>query len=453
MLNAMLLARARTIAHSRLFSGGLWAVGGKVFVLPLGLVSSILLARVLSPDDMGGFVFAQSIVLSGVVVAQLGLGPTAVRMIAGALGTGDIAGVRDSIRNLLQWGVIGALVTAIVLNVAGDLIGLQPTVAVWASLWVIVLALQKLLAEILRGFHDIRAAALIGDASAGGLVSYIVSTIMLFIVWQFYGRIGLPDALMLTAIAGTTAIALALVLLVRTLKTLGLPRGEASKHFSWRFLLPALPVLVHTLATLLQSQFGIWILEAVQPSSEVALYGVAARVVALIAVPLGVVNSVVSPIIPDLFWQGETGKLERILRGLTTLSTLPAVAALVAFVIAGPFLLGLLFGDFYRAANEILVLLTVGAVFNVMAGSGGLTLIMTGHQNTLMVISIVTGIVTVVAVFLVVEPFGAAGVASAVSAGLLMKNLLIVYFNKRLSGMWTHLTLRFNRRVISDLLS
>lgn len=422
-------------------------------MLPLGLVISALMARMLSPDDMGSFVFAQSIVLSGVVVAQLGLGPTAVRMIAAPLGTGDLVSVRDSVINLLQWGLVGAIGTAVILNFVGTSIGLPSETVIWVSLWIVVLATQKLLAEILRGFHDIRAAALIGDASAGGLISYAVSAALLLFAWWIYRQMGLVEALVLTVAAGAVAIFWAFILLNKNFRAFNLPKGKGNRNFPWRLLWVALPVLVHTIATILLNQSGIWILEAFRPSSEVALYGVAVRLVALIAVPLNIVNSVVSPMISQLFWQGEQQKLERILRALATLSSLPAIAALIAFILIGQLILGLLFGEFYRSAENLLLLLTVGNVINVMAGSCGLTLIMTGHQKTLMFISIITGILTVVSALLVTERFGAIGVATVVTLNLLLKNALMLLSNKHLTGIWTHATLSFDRELIGDLLS
>jgi O-antigen/teichoic acid export membrane protein len=453
MVIKLLPEKAQILVKSRLISGGIWAVGGKVFVLPLGLLISALLTRVLSPDDMGAYIFAQSIVLSGIVIAQLGLGPTAVRMIAGPLGTGDLGAVRDNVRNLLQWGLAGVLITAVLIILLKNFIGIEPNAVIGVSLWMIVLAIQKLMAEILRGFHDIRAAALIGDASAGGLISYIVAAVMLLFVWQLYGHIGFPAALTITVIAGATAVIWAFITLLRKLRSLNFSKGKGNAHFSWAFLYAALPVLVHTLATLLQNQSGIWMLEAFQPSSDVALYGVATRVVVLIAVPLNIVNSVVSPMIPDLFGKGETGKLERILRGLATLSTLPAVLALLAFIAVGPIFLELVFGEFYRAAEALLVILTVGTIFNVMAGSCGLTLLMAGHQKVLMNISIFSGLITITGVYLAAARWGTVGVAIVVSGTLLLKNLLMLYFTKRLTGIWTHVTLRLDRRTIAALLN
>ena len=67
-------------------------------------------------------------------------------------------------------------------------------------------------------------------------------------------------------------------------------------------------------------------------------------------------------------------------------------------------------------------------------------------------ISIFTGVLTIVAVYFAASRFGAVGVATVVSANLLLKNISMVIFNKRLTGMWTHATLKLNRRIIVDLL-
>jgi O-antigen/teichoic acid export membrane protein len=87
-----------------------------------------------------------------------------------------------------------------------------------------------------------------------------------------------------------------------------------------------------------------------------------------------------------------------------------------------------------------------------MAGSCGLTLILTGHQKTLMGISIFTGLLTAVAVYYTAGRFGTIGVASVVSASLFLKNVLMIIFNKRLTGIWAHAMLRLDSRTITDLL-
>lgn len=453
MANRLQPIKIQTLIQNRLFKNGVWAISSKVIVLPLGLLISALLARVLSPENMGTYIFAQSIVLSGVVIAQLGLGPTAVRTIAASLGIGDLASVSGNVRNLLVWGLVGAIVTAIFVNLLSNFIGIDSNIVLWVSLWIVVLACQKLLAEILRGFHDIRSAALIGDASAGGVFSYSIVAISLLIFWSTLGEIQLTTALSVTIIAGTAAILLALIILIKTVRNLNVPKGGKRHHFSWKILYAALPVLIHTIANQVQNQSGIWMLEAFQSSSEVAQYGVAARLVALITVPLSVVNSVISPIIPDLYWQGKKDKLEKTLRGLTTLSTIPAMLILFIFWVAGPFIMEFLYGEFYRSASNILIILTIGVVFNVMAGSSGLTLLMTGHQRTLMGISIFSGLITIIGVYYAAIMFGTVGVATVVSISLLFKNLLMIIYTRRLLGIWTHASPRIDYKMLTDILS
>lgn len=448
-----LLSRVQSLFHSHLFKGGLWAVVGKAFGLPISLLISFLLPRILSPNDMGVFIFAESVVLSGSVVAQLGLGPTTVRLIAGPLSEGKFDSVRENIRNLLQWGLAGAITVVISINLLRGLIGVESIIAIWISLWIVVLVFQKLFTEVLRGFNDIRAAVLVGDSRTGGLISYIASSIMLFLAWRVFGHVKLTFSLFIMVIAGSSAVILALFLLRRKLRDLNYSKTLPGRNFSFPLLISALPVLIHTLATILQNQSGIWMLKTFQSASEVALFGVASKFLIMVTLPLQIVTSVVSPLITKLYWRDETDKLERILRGLSTLSALPVITVLIVFTVGGSTILSILFGEYYRAANDLLMILMFGNAFHVMAGSCGLTLVMTGHQKTLMGISLFSGISTSLAAYLVADRFGTLGVASVISVVLILKNVLMLIYTKRLTGIWTHAALRLDRRTITNLLN
>jgi Na+-driven multidrug efflux pump len=52
-----------------------------------------------------------------------------------------------------------------------------------------------------------------------------------------------------------------------------------------------------------------------------------------------------------------------------------------------------------------------------------------------------------------VQSFGVLGVAIAVAVSTMLKNLMMLLAIKRLIGIWTHATLRFDRRSISALLN
>ncbi len=62
----------------------------------------------------------------------------------------------------------------------------------------------------------------------------------------------------------------------------------------------------------------------------------------------------------------------------------------------------------------------------------------TGHQKTLLVITIATSVPTLLAMLATVEPYGIAGVALSRAVGQIVQNGIVLLVVKRKTGMWTH---------------
>ena len=66
----------------RLLSGSIWAVAGRFGGAIIGIVTSSLLTFILSPEEVGAYNLALSIVSFGALVGALGLPKTVVRLVA-----------------------------------------------------------------------------------------------------------------------------------------------------------------------------------------------------------------------------------------------------------------------------------------------------------------------------------------------------------------------------------
>jgi O-antigen/teichoic acid export membrane protein len=236
--------------------------------------------------------------------------------------------------------------------------------------------------------------------------------------------------------AGAGLISLLLALRILRGKLLRLERGGALRGDElWPI---AVPLWINGVLTQLLTQADIWILTAVVGNEQIAIYGAAAFMVAFVSQPLILVNLVVPPYIADLYARGEPRRLERILRQTATLAGLPALVLLLAFVFFGEPILGLVYPDYIRAGAPVLAFLSVGKLVNVLTGSCGVTMMMTGHQRVLLAITFATGVLTVVGCLVLVGPYGMIGVAGAVSGGTILKNIAMWLETKRRTGMWTH---------------
>jgi O-antigen/teichoic acid export membrane protein len=181
-----------------------------------------------------------------------------------------------------------------------------------------------------------------------------------------------------------------------------------------------------------------WILGAFLTKAEVGIYGAAARLVLLVSQPLILINLLVPPYIAELYARGETRRLERILRQSAALAGIPAILVLFAFIFFGGPILGTFYPEAYRAGATILAILSISKVVNVLTGSSGITMAMTGHQHVLMRIAVVVSGLSIVVCFFVVQRFGSLGVAIVVSAGGSTLFLLQWLAAKKYTGMWTH---------------
>lgn len=425
----------------RLLTGGAWAFGGRVVMLFTGLLSSALLARLLSPQDMGNYLLAFSIVSLGAVVGSLGVNQVAVRFVAESLGTNQSARARRAVGTVFRLGVPGAAGVGLLYALFGDVLGSglfnAPTLGALSGLvavWIVVLTLQNLVAETFRGFHDIRHATVFG-----GLVTAFLLVVCLGFLWWLGGRTALSTVVLLAV--GSTCGSTLLAGWILHRKVASLPsQGPELRIPAGEVLRVAWPLLVASLTMFALVQADLWIVGAFRSQEEVALYGVAARVVSLVGMPLLIVNAVLPPVIAEMYAQNRKADLERAVRVTATLAGTPALLALITFALAGGPLLSFVYGDYYRAGAVVLALLSLGQLANVWAGSCGLMLAMSGHQTLLMVATGVCGAITVILALLVVGTYGATGVAAAAAGGLVLHNLAMWLGARLTTGIWTHIS-------------
>jgi len=216
-------------------------------------------------------------------------------------------------------------------------------------------------------------------------------------------------------------------------------------------LAKSMPLFVVSIAIPGLAEAHVWLLGALSSKAEVALYGSAYRVAKLFVIPLLIVNSVIPPMVAQLMAQNRTGDVERILRATAFMAGLPTIVALAIVIFAGPGILTLIFGEYYAGAATPLLILALGQSINVLTGSPGILLSMSDHQSTVMKAAVVAGTIGLLASAVLVEPFGATGVAVGVALGLAAhKGAMWAYCRYRL-GIRTHMALNGPAELLQHL--
>ena len=421
----------------RLLRGSWWVTVGKVATIPLTFLINRFLAHMLRPAEMGAYFAGFTIVTVGAIAAQLGLDRALVRFVARGIATGQPGQARQTIRVAFTAGSIAATAVAILL-VAGPgewlsqrmfhsdlLASVIPAVAVW----LLLTALQELLVETFRGFQQFKVVSVLDSLLVDSLCAL---TFGIMLVTHAGPSVNLVIAIS-AAFTGIAAL-IGAGMLVRRVRRLGtngrLQRGEIFS-MAW-------PVMIADLASyLLGTGVDLLVLAAFRPLPEVALYGAATRLLVLIGTPFRILQGVIPPIISELHAQGKKQELERAVRSAASLAGFPAALVLIAFIVAGPLILSVVFTPFYRNAATILAILSFGRLIAIYTGSAGLTLMMTGHQKAMMVLTLVMGAVSLAAGIAAAPVFGGLGVAIATTVAAITQNVLQLVLARKYVGIYT----------------
>jgi len=439
----------------RLLSGSIWAVAGRFSGAIIGIVTNSLLTFVLSPEEVGAYFLALSIVSFGAIVGALGLPKTVVRLVAESMGLNRLMRARGAIYTVLGLGVVGTLAASLTyFLVIGDLVGkylfdspLLVGVTGLTAGWIAIAIVQEITAETFRGFHDLRWATLLGGLATGGKSGGLVMRILLLGILALLavksGEVDLNTVMLVCIGSGSVSVLLSGWLLYGKVVSLRAAPGAENSVSTREVLDDALPFLVIALTTFVLQSADIWILGALRSVEAVAVYGAASKLVTFVVMPLLVVNLVMPPIVAEMYAQGKTARLERTVRAFSTLAGVPSLLVLVGFMLLGKTILGLLYDEpIYqgRTAVWVLLILSAAKLVAVWAGSCGMVLQFTGHQTSMLRVSVLTSPVFFVVAILTTERYGAVGVACAAALMTTIQNVIMVLLAKRKTGMWTHVS-------------
>ena len=310
--------------------------------------------------------------------------------------------------------------------------------------WIAIAVVQEITAETFRGFHDIRLATLLGGLATGGKSGGVIMRVLLLgilaLLWVRSGHTDLATVLLVSIGSGSASVLLSCWLLYGKVSSLGSKATEEEPVSTREVLDDAIPFLAIAMTAFVLQTADIWILGALGSGTDVAVYGAASKLVTFVAMPLLIVNLVLPPIVSEMYAQGQTGRLERTLRTFSTLAGVPSLLVLMVFMLLGGPILGLVYSKpIYSSLTAVLVLLILSAakLTAVWSGSCGLVLQFTGHQSSMLRVSVLTSPLFFVVAILATQRYGPVGVACAAGATTTLQNVIMVLLAKKKTGMWT----------------
>ncbi len=397
-------------------------------------------------------------------MGRLGLDRAVVRLVSERLAWGDPLGALATARRVLVMGCAASMGVALLLPSGPGVLlaeGLFDAPALGSlmallAIWVVVYSLQHLLAEVFRGFGDLAWASLLRPVLRNLLLA-------LFLLGWFLLRgeatLGAVVVMAMGASVGGTLVGLSV--LPSRGREAGEPRelDEPRGRGPWRegeatppgsILSLAWPIYLANLFLIPLGNADLWVLGALAPAAEVAVYGAALRLLAPMGMPLQMGNQVMAPLIARTYAEGRLAESEEALRTSAFILSIPGLLFLLVCVVAGGPLMGVVYGGDYARGGVVMAVLALGKMVNVWTGSCGLALTMTGHERTTLVMTLVTGVLATAGLLVLVPPHGMLGAALAISLAMSIHNLALVFLARERVGIWTHA--RFSPGAVRRLL-
>ena len=405
----------------RLVSGGSWAMVGKIATYPLGLLLTMLLARLLTSDEVGAYFLAMSIVMLSAAIVQAGVPVSMSKQLAHALATDNPAQARCVIQTgIVVFGLLGIAAWFAYTGTPGQwlldgLTDAEPLVDTlhWIGAMVVLFAAVGYCCESLRGFSRLAAASLLDQQ----LLQRLLLLIALAIAMAASSELALDDVLSVAAGAALVAAIVGTLLVGQSVRQLSDGGQRIGAHTVIReapafFLVRANNWLLNSAAVLLIGFF--------RPLDEAALFGAANITALLVIAPWQVVSAATGPTTVTLYAKGHRDLMVTTARSAAALATIPALILAAVSWLFGAEILALLFTSHYAAAAAMLTILACGRATASLFGLPMMLLSMTQHQQLVLRLLLFTSILTVAGYLFAVTRYGACGVAvvSAVSAAL-----------------------------------
>ncbi len=213
----------------------------------------------------------------------------------------------------------------------------------------------------------------------------------------------------------------------------------------------SLPLLVTNLSKTVTSSSELIFLGILSTTRTIGVYCVALQLASLPRMLLLVVNSALSPRIAALHASGKLRELELLLQRTTAVLATGACIMFVGYLFLGKHILSL-WGPGFVEAYQVLVILSLGQLFNLTTGPTGTVLIMCGHEKLNKNVSLAAMIVSIITIIPLIKFFGILGVGLVQTFVIVFSNVVIIFVVKREIGIWITPTISsiFAQREISD---
>ncbi|WP_417507884.1 flippase [Marinomonas gallaica] len=399
----------------------------------LTVILGIVLARTLGPEEFGRYSFILSLIAIAVIPTIAGMPQLLVREIANA----QLDKRWGELKGILNWAmgyiVAVSFVVMLLLALAIEVKWIRPDIGnlLWVGL--ILIPIRGVLARQNALLNGLRFPVL-AQLPQGVLTSFFVLVLVGFILLLGF-RVDAYFLLQIQIIASLIGLIIS-AYFVSSKKPKEIKSITAEYNIKqWHKTL--LPFTLLAVISTMNNELASVFLGFLADEESVAYFKVAMQGVTLLALGLAAINTVIAPQISRYYRQGDMVATQELLTKSVRLSALTSLPFALLLIFCSKWIVTLLFGVKYLAAAPIITILCIGQVVNVLMGSVGLVLQMTGNEKKALKALSITMIMTVGLLLILVPLYQAVGAAISVTISMIFWNILMFFDVKRNTGLIT----------------
>ncbi len=413
-------------SQNNLFKDSVIAFSMKIIGALLSFLITFYIASALGSEKMGVYFLSLAIVSICFVIARLGLDNIVVRRVAVADSHHESKTIKTLHSDCVKIITLSSFLLFLLLYVSSYFLAntvfnkpeLELPLSVF-SMAIVPFAISYFHGEMFRGLHKIAKSQFIQNVG--------VSLICILLLPIFMTNWGLYGAVIAYVLAALIVACMSFYVWKRTVDTLNVTLNIARVK---QLLSESLPLLWVNLASIVTEWLPIILLGIWAGASDIGIYGIAMKIAMLTGLVLLAVNSAVAPSLAKYYKQNDIEKMKKtafLSNKLMLLVSAPVIACIVLFP---DFLMGIP-GDEYVAGVSVLIVLGIGQFINVLTGSVGTILAMTGYEKVLWRNALIGAILCIVLCLILIPFLGALGAAIAVACTITFRNLAAVYYVNR----------------------
>ncbi len=421
----------RSLHTKEIMHGAMSAFVLKIIAAAVAFGYNILLARMLGAEGSGIYFLSLTIVFIGATIGRLGLDNTVLRYVSIASGKenfSELHGVYQKailITTSLSIAITGII--EILSRWISENLFSSPDLTIplqIMALSITPIALFTIHAGALQGLKQIKEYVTI--LSLWNPLFALIGLLIFAPIWGINGAV----------LAYMIGSFFTLIISYIQWKKATLKLRSDSANFDMRKVLEScMPLFVSSLLRLIIERSSIIILGAFIASKDVGIFSVAYRMAMLTSLFLVAANSVSAPLFATLYEQGRMAELEHTAKTTAKILLIVATPVLIIFMLFSDFLMGI-FGSEFIEGGAVLSTLAIGQFFNLITGSVGYLLVMSGHEKLMRNNLIFSAILCLTLNVLLIPHYGILGAAISTAITVASQNLIATYLVRQKLGFF-----------------